>query len=49
MTEVKLVGWHHQLNGQEFDEILGVDIEQGDLVCSCPWGYKESNKTEQLN
>ena len=49
MTEDKMVGWHHQLNGHEFEQAPG-DIEgQGSLVCCSPWGHKESDMTEQLN
>ena len=46
MTEVKLVGWHHQLNGCEFEQALGVGDEQGSLMCCSPWGSKESDTTE---
>ena len=45
----RMVGWHHQLNGHEFEQALGVDDGQGGLVCYSPWGHKESNMTEQLN
>ena len=41
-----MVGWHHQLNGQEFDQILGVGDGQGILACSSPWGHKELDMTE---
>ena len=44
-----MVGWHHQLNGHEFEQALGVGDGQGSLVCSGPWGCKESDTTEQLN
>ena len=44
-----MAGWHHQLNGHEFEQTLG-DIEgRGSLVCCSPWGHKESNMTERLN
>ena len=33
-----MVGWHHQLSGQEFEQPLGVDSGQGSLVCCSPWG-----------
>ena len=49
MTEGEMIGWHHQLNGHEFEQALGVDDGQGGLVCYSPWGHKESNMTEQLN
>ena len=48
-TEDEMVGWHHWLNGHEFEQALGVGIEQGNLVCWSPWGHKESDMTEQLN
>ena len=44
-----MVGWHHQLNGHEFEETLGVDDGQGGHECSSPWGPKQSDMTEQLN
>ena len=46
MTEDKMVGWHHQLNGHEFEQALGVGDGQESLVCCSPWGYKESGMTE---
>ena len=49
MTKDKRVGWHHQLNGHEFEQTLGDREEQGSLVCCSPWGHKESDMTEQLN
>ena len=49
MTEDEILGWHHQLNGHEFEETLGVGDGQAGLVCCSPWGRKESDKTEQLN
>ena len=48
-TEDEMVGWHHQLNGQEFDQILGVGDGQGILACSSPWGHKELDMAEWLN
>ena len=44
----KLVGWHHQLDGHEFELSLGVGDGQGGLACCSPWGCKESDTTEQL-
>ena len=44
-----MVGWHHQLNGHEFDQTPGDSEEQGSLVCRSPWGGKESAMTWQLN
>ena len=43
-----MVGWHHQLNGHEFEQAPGVGEGQGSLVCCSPWGCKESDSTEQL-
>ena len=48
-TEDKIVGWHHQLNGHEFEQALGVGDGQAGLVCWSPWGCKESDTTERLN
>ena len=48
-TEDEIVGWHHQLNGHEFEQALGVGDGQGSLVCHSPWGHKESDTTEQQN
>ena len=36
MTEDEMVGWHHQLNGHEFEQTLGVGDRQGNLVCCSP-------------
>ena len=49
MTEDEMVGWHHRLDGHEFEWTLGVSDGQGDLVCCSPWGHKESDMTEQFN
>ena len=49
MTEDETVGWHHRLNGHDFEQTLGVDDGQGGLTCCCPWGHKESDTTERLN
>ena len=49
LTEDEMVGWHHQLNGHEFEQALGVGDGQGDLACCSSWGHKESNTTERLN
>ena len=44
-----MVGWHHQLDGHEFEQ-TPVDSEvQGSLVCCGPWGHKESDTTSQLS
>ena len=34
-------GWHHQLNGHEFEQILGDSEGQGSLACCSPWDCKE--------
>ena len=49
MTEDELVGWHHQLDGHEFEEVLGVGNGQGGLACCNSWGCTESDTTERLN
>ena len=45
-TEDEMVGWHHQLYGQEFDQALGDGEGQGSLVCCSPWDHKELDRTE---
>ena len=49
MTEDEMVGWHHQLNGQEFEQTPGDSEEQASLVCCSPWGCKELDMTQPLN
>ena len=49
MTEDEMVGWHHWLNGQKFEQALGVGDGQGSLACCSPWDCKELDTTEQLN
>ena len=49
MIENDMVGWHHQLNGHEFELNLGVSDGQGCLACCDSWGCKESDTTERLN
>ena len=49
MTEDGMVGWPHQFNGQEVEQVLGVGNGQGSLVCCSPWGCEESDTTEELN
>ena len=44
-----MVGWHHRLNGHEFEQALGDGDGQGGLVCYSPWGHKELDTTEWLN
>ena len=48
-AEDEMVGWHHWLNGHEFEQAPGVGDGQGSLVCCSPWGHKESDTTEWLN
>ena len=48
-TEDEMVGWHHWLNGHEFEQVSGVGDGQGSLTCCSPWGHKESDMTERLN
>ena len=48
-TDNEMVGWHHQLNGHEFEWTLGVGDGQGGLACCSSWGCKESDTTEQLS
>ena len=42
-------GWHHRLNGHEFEQTRGDSEGQGSLMCCSPWGQKKSDTTEQLN
>ena len=49
MTEVEMIGWHHRLNGQEFEQAAGVGDGQGSLACCSPWKHKELDMTEGLN
>ena len=42
----EMVGWHHRLNGPEFEQAPGDGEGQGSLVCCSPWGRKESDTTE---
>ena len=49
MTEEETAGWHHQLNGHEFEQTLKDSEGQGSLACCSPRGCKESEMTEQLN
>ena len=45
----EMVGWHHRLDGHEFERALGNGEGQGSLACCSPWGPKESDTTEWLN
>ena len=44
-----MVGWHHRLNGHEFEQALGDSEGQGSLACCSPQGHKELDMTEGLN
>ena len=48
-TEDEKAGWHHLLDGREFEWILGYGNGQGGLACCDSWGRKELDMTEQLN
>ena len=45
-TENEMVGWHHRLNGHEFEQTLDDCEGQGSLACCSPWGRKELDVTE---
>ena len=49
MTENVMVGWHHRLDGHEFEQVLSVGDGQGSLACCSPWGCKELDMTERLS
>ena len=49
MTDDEMVGWHHGLNGHEFEQALGVGESQESLSCCSPRGLKELDTTKQLN
>ena len=44
-----MVGWHHQLNGHEYEQTLGVSEGQGSLACCNPCDCKELDMTEWVN
>ena len=44
-----MVGWHHRLDGREFEQARRVGDGQGGLACCSPWGRKEPDTTERLN
>ena len=48
-TEDEMVGWHHRLNGHEFEYAPGVGDGQGGLACCSPWSHKELDTPEWLN
>ena len=45
----EIVGWHHRLDGHEFEQAPGLGDGQGSLLCCSPWSCKESDTTEWLN
>ena len=49
MPEDEMVGWYHQINGRKFEQAPGDGDGQGSPACCSPWGYEESDTTEQLN
>ena len=49
MAEDEMVGWHHRLNGCEFEQALGGGDGQWSLACCSPWIHKELDMTEQVN
>ena len=48
-TQDEMVGWHHRLNGREYEQALGVGHGQESLACCSPWGCKELDTTKRLN
>ena len=49
MIDDEMVGWHHRLDGHEFEQTLEGSEGQGSLACCSPWGHKQLDTTEQLN
>ena len=49
MTEDEIVGWHHQLNGHEFEPAPGDADGRGSLACCSRWGCKEADMTDLLS
>ena len=49
MTDNETVGWHHQTDGHEFEQTLGIGDGQGGLACCSPWSCQELDMTEWLN
>ena len=49
MTEDEMVGWHHCLNGHEYEQTPGDSEGQGSLACCSAWDPKESDETQQLH
>ena len=48
-TKGEMAGWHHGLNGHEWEQTPGDSERQGSLACCSPWGSQELDTTEQLN
>ena len=44
--EDEMVGWHHQVDGQKFEQALGLGNGQGSLACCSSWGHKELDTTD---
>ena len=49
LTEDEMVGWHHRLDGREFEQASGVGDGQGSVACCSPWGRKESDMSERIS
>ena len=49
MTEDEMVGWHHGLDGHEFEQTHRDGEGQGSLACYSPWGHNELDMSQQLN
>ena len=49
MTEDKMIGWYHPLNGHKFEQAPGVGDGHGSPVYCSPWGHKERDKRERLD
>ena len=49
ITENEMIGWHHRLDGHEFEQAPGVGDGQRSLACCDSWGCKESEMTKRLN
>ena len=49
MTKDEMVGWHHRLDGHEFEQVPRIGDGFESLACCSPWGHKELDMTEQVN
>ena len=49
LLSLRIGGWHHRLDGHEFEKAPGVGDGQGCMVCCSHWGHKEMDTTERLN